>query len=64
MIAAAAFSYYISDLYYNIASRSPGYQSGGVLEVGWVLSGVLFGLGAALEYDLSTRSRRTSRRRT
>ncbi len=64
MIAAAAFSYYVSDIYFNIASSSPNYQSGGVFEVGWVLSGVLFGLGAALEYDLSTRSRRSSRRRT
>jgi hypothetical protein len=63
MIAAAAFSFYVSDLYFNISSSSPDYQSGGVFEVGWVLSGVLFGLGAALEYDLSTRSRRSSRRR-
>ncbi|MCS6812641.1 MAG: hypothetical protein NZ772_03590 [Cyanobacteria bacterium] len=64
MIAAAAFSFYVADLYFQLASRSLNYQSGGVLEVGWVFSGVLFGLGAVLEYDLSTRSRRASRRRT
>jgi hypothetical protein len=57
MIAAAALCLYIADVAFKIASRDPNYQSGGLLEVGWVWSGVLFGIGAALEYDVSSRSR-------
>lgn len=65
MIGAAAFSLYIADIWFKYATnRLPDYQSGGLLEVFWVFSGVLFGMGAALEYDLSSRSRsRTGRRR-
>lgn len=67
MIAAAAFSLYIADMWFKYASsRIPNYESGGLLEVFWVFCGVLFGMGAALEYDISTRStsRRTTRRRS
>ncbi len=58
LIAAAAFCLYIADMWFKYATR-PGstYQSGGLLEVFWVFSAVLFGIGAALEYDLSSRSR-------
>ncbi|UBF27306.1 hypothetical protein K9N68_04935 [Kovacikia minuta CCNUW1] len=64
MIAAAAFSLYIADIWFKYATnRLEGYQSGGLLEVFWVFSGVLFGMGAALEYDLSSRSRSRSGRR-
>lgn len=64
MIAAAAFCLYIADMWFQYASRLPNYQSGSLPEVFWVFSGVLFGLGAALEYGLSTnRSRRTPGRR-
>ncbi|MER3432131.1 MAG: hypothetical protein C4288_01545 [Leptolyngbya sp. ERB_1_1] len=63
MIAAAAFSLYIADMWFKYAStRLENYQSGGLVEIFWVFSGVLFGIGAALEYDLS-RSRRSSSRR-
>jgi hypothetical protein len=65
MIAAAAFSLYIADMWFKYANSPlyPGkYQSGDLLEVFWVFSGVLFGIGAALEFDLS-RSRRTGSRR-
>lgn len=63
MIAAAAVSLYIADMWFKYATTQlPDYQSGGLLEVFWVFSGVLFGIGAALEYDLS-RSRRSSSRR-
>ncbi|KAM3109401.1 hypothetical protein [Phormidesmis sp. 146-33] len=63
MIAAAAFSLYIADMWFKYATtRLPDYQSGGLLEIFWVLSGVLFGVGAALEFDLS-RSRRAGGRR-
>jgi hypothetical protein len=62
MIAAAAFSLYIADMWFKYATIwIPNYQSGEILEVFWVLSGVLFGMGAALEYDASlSRSRRAS----
>ncbi|MGB3639378.1 MAG: hypothetical protein WBA39_17650 [Rivularia sp. (in: cyanobacteria)] len=60
MIAVATFSLYIADIWAKWAeNRVVNYQSGGLLEVGWVLSGVLFGMGAALEHQASSnRSRR------
>jgi hypothetical protein len=60
MIAAAAFSLYIADMWFKYATYwIPNYQSGEILEVFWVWSGVLFGMGAVLEYDASLhRSRR------
>jgi hypothetical protein len=64
MIAAAAFSLYIADMWFQYANRIPNYQSGEILEVFWVMSGVLFGMGAALEYDASlSRSRRVGGRK-
>ncbi|MEM9772071.1 MAG: hypothetical protein AAF889_10850 [Cyanobacteria bacterium P01_D01_bin.73] len=65
MIAAAAISLYIADMWFNYALKNiENYQSGSLLEVFWIFSGVLFGIGAVLEFDLSTRSRRGSRRRS
>lgn len=63
MIAIAAFFLYIGDMSFKFATRDPNYQSGGWLELAWVFSGIFFGIGAALEYDLSVRSRRSSSRR-
>ncbi len=64
MIAAATFSLYIADMWFKYAeSRVANYESGSLLEVFWVLSAVLFGIGAVLEYDISTRSRSRGRRR-
>jgi hypothetical protein len=64
MIAAGTFCLYFADAWFNFATtRLTNYQSGGLLEVGWVLSGVLFGLGAALEYQVSQSRRSGSRRR-
>jgi hypothetical protein len=58
MIAAAAFSLYIADMWFKFA-QGPNYQSGDILEVFWVFSGVLFGMGAVLEHDASlSRTRR------
>jgi hypothetical protein len=63
-VAAAAFSFYIADIWFNYAiGYIPNYQTGALPEVFWIFSGCLFGVGAALEYDLSTR-RRSTRRRT
>jgi len=64
MIAAAAFCLYIADMWFKYAiARVPDYESGGLLEIFWIFSPILFGIGAALEFDLSTRSTRRSRRR-
>ncbi|MGK7901411.1 MAG: hypothetical protein AB4352_08365 [Hormoscilla sp.] len=65
MIAAAAISLYIADMGFNYAiNRVENYESGGLIEVFWIFSPVLFGMGAALEYDLSTRSSSRRRRRS
>ncbi|MDX2228585.1 MAG: hypothetical protein NW220_03035 [Leptolyngbyaceae cyanobacterium bins.349] len=63
MIAIAAFFLYLGDMWFKYATRDPNYQSGSLPEVAWVFSGVFFGIGAALEYDLSVRSRRAGSRR-
>ncbi|MTJ10273.1 MULTISPECIES: hypothetical protein [unclassified Anabaena] len=65
MIAAAAFSLYIADMWFKFA-QGDNYQSGDILEVFWVFSGVLFGMGAVLEYDasLSLKRRDRGRKRT
>ncbi|MBD1852358.1 hypothetical protein [Leptolyngbya sp. FACHB-711] len=63
-IAAAALCFYIADIWFNYAvTYIPGYETGALPEVFWVFSGCLFAIGAALEYDLSTR-RQTRRRRS
>jgi len=65
MIAAAAFSLYIADMGFKYAIENVAdYESGGLIEVFWIFSPVLFAIGAALEYDLSTRTSRRSRRRS
>lgn len=63
-IAAAALCFYIADTWFIYAvNYIPDYQTGALPEVFWVFSGCLFAIGAALEYDLSTR-RQTRRRRS
>jgi hypothetical protein len=67
MIAAAAASLYIADMWFKYANSplyTGKYQSGALPEVFWVFSGVLFAIGAALEFDLSRSRRSGSRRRT
>jgi hypothetical protein len=67
MIAAASFCLYVSDIwFYYATTTNPDYISGQILEVGWVFSAILFAIGAALEYDVSTGSTRRggSRRRS
>ncbi|WP_448563264.1 hypothetical protein [Trichothermofontia sp.] len=64
MIAAAAFSLYIADIWFKYAANAnPNYQTGDLLEVFWIFSGVLFAIGAALEHDVSLKASRRSRRR-
>jgi len=63
-IAAGAMCFYIADTWFLYASTYiENYQTGALPEVFWIFSACLFAMGAALEYDLSSRSRRTSRRR-
>lgn len=64
MIAAATFCFYIADMSAKYAFATElEYISGGLLEVFYVFSGVLFAIGAALEYEISSRSRRSPRKR-
>lgn len=63
MIAAAAFSLYIADIWFLYAASQEDYQSGSLPEVFWIFSGVLFAIGAVLEYGVSNRSRRGAGRR-
>ncbi|MCW6038756.1 hypothetical protein K4A83_21145 [Spirulina subsalsa FACHB-351] len=64
MIAAAALAKYVADMWFKYATTlSEPYESGGLLEVFYVFSGVLFAMGAALEYDVSTSRHSRSRRR-
>lgn len=64
LIALAVFSLYIGDVWLSYAQNHiENYQSGALLEVFWVFSGVLFTMSAAVEYELSSRSRREKRGR-
>jgi hypothetical protein len=63
MIAAAAFSLYIADMWFKYADKNiPDYESGDLLEVFFTFTGVFFAIGAILEYDVSTRAAKTSSR--
>ena len=61
MIAAATFSLYIADMYSKWRDTQPesSFQSGSLLEVFFVFSAILFGVGAVLEHDISSRSRQS-----
>jgi hypothetical protein len=65
MIAAATFSLYIADMYSKWRDTQPAssFQSGSLLEVFFVFSAILFGVGAVLEHDISCRSRQSRRGR-
>ncbi|MEO1095392.1 MAG: hypothetical protein AAFX01_10890 [Cyanobacteria bacterium J06638_28] len=60
MIAIAAFCLYIADMLFAYQDY---YQEGSLWEVFWTFSAVFFGLGAVVEYAISSRSRSRSRRR-
>ncbi len=64
MIAAASFCLYVADMSVHYADATATfYESGNLLEVCFVFSGVLFALGAVREYDLSLSSRSHRSRR-
>jgi hypothetical protein len=57
-IGCAICSHYFADLRYAYIVTRGNYSTGGIIECFWTVSALLFAIGAALEYDLSTRSRR------
>ncbi|MEM8613017.1 MAG: hypothetical protein AAGF93_13435 [Cyanobacteria bacterium P01_H01_bin.105] len=61
LIAIATFCLYIADMAF--AAVGDNYNEGALWEVFWILSALFFAAGAAIEYDVSKRSRRGSRRR-
>ncbi|MEO0532843.1 MAG: hypothetical protein AAF215_03130 [Cyanobacteria bacterium P01_A01_bin.123] len=63
LIAIAAFCLYIADMFFAYNVGLDTYEEGRLWEVFWTFSAIFFALGAAVEYEISTKSRRTSRRR-
>ncbi|MDB9528737.1 hypothetical protein PN498_22285 [Oscillatoria sp. CS-180] len=63
LIAIAAICLYIADMCFAYYVSQSDYQEGSLWEVFWTFSAVFFGLGAIVEYAISTRSRRSRRRR-
>ena len=61
LIAIATFCLYIADMAF--AAVGDNYNEGALWEVFWIWSALFFAAGAAIEYDVSKRSRRGSRRR-
>ncbi|MEM6251807.1 MAG: hypothetical protein AAF821_02690 [Cyanobacteria bacterium P01_D01_bin.156] len=62
LIAIATFCLYIADMAF--AASGDNYTEGALWEVFWTFSALFFAAGAAIEYDVSKRSRRGSRRRS
>jgi hypothetical protein len=63
LIAIAAICLYIADMCFAYYVSQAEYQEGSLWEVFWTFSAIFFGLGAVVEYAISTRSRRNPRRR-
>lgn len=63
LIAIAAFCLYIADMFFAYTVNSGSYIEGSLWEVFWTFSAICFGLGAEVEYAVSTKSRRSPRRR-
>lgn len=65
MIAAATFSLYVADMYskWRDTQAEGSFQSGSLMEIFFVFGAILFGVGAVLEHDISTRSRQSRRGR-
>jgi len=68
LLGSAGISMFISDLWFNYSINSSEvcegkqYQSGEPAEFFWILAFVLWGMAAALEFDLSSRPTTRSRR--
>lgn len=63
LIAIAAICLYVADMFFAYYVQQATYQEGSLWEVFWTFSALFFGMGAVVEYAISTQSRRSSRRR-
>ncbi len=63
LIAIAAFCLYIADMFFAYYVKQATYQEGSLWEVFWTFSALFFGMGAVVEHTISTRVRRSPRRR-
>ncbi|MBF2018700.1 MAG: hypothetical protein IGR93_00945 [Hydrococcus sp. C42_A2020_068] len=61
VIATSALLLYAADIRYAYVISRGNFETGGLLDTLWVFSGILLGIGAALEYDISTRPRQRRR---
>ncbi len=55
LLGGAGIAMFIADLGFAYQSKSPNYQSGDWIEFFWILAFMLWGMGAALEFDISSR---------
>ncbi|BAU64257.1 hypothetical protein STA3757_16280 [Stanieria sp. NIES-3757] len=60
-IGCAILAHSLADFRYAYIVTRDSYASGGIIECFWTVSGVLFAIGAAIEYNLSNRSRKRLR---
>jgi hypothetical protein len=61
VIATSALLLYAADIRYAYVISRGNFETGGLLDTLWVFSGILLSIGAALEYDISTRLRQRRR---
>jgi hypothetical protein len=66
LLGSAGIAMFLSDLFFNYSINASDickpYQSGGATEFFWILAFILWGMAAALEFDLSSRPAVRSRR--
>lgn len=63
LIALAAFSLYIADMFFAYAANTNTYVEGSLWEVFWSFSAIFFWLGAVVERAVSIHSRHSPRHR-
>ncbi|MEM6449259.1 MAG: hypothetical protein AAF703_02990 [Cyanobacteria bacterium P01_D01_bin.105] len=66
LIALAGLCLYVADMFMIYHQRQGSYQPGAFWEIFWILSALFFGLGASIEYGISTQmqQRRSRQQRT
>jgi hypothetical protein len=57
-IALSSIALYVADVWFAYLSAYTDFESGGLVDLFWMFAGVLLAIGAVLEYETSTRSRR------
>lgn len=58
LVASAALLLYIADMHFACVATRTDYATNSIIDTFWTLSAIFFGVGAAWEYEISTRSRR------